>query len=122
MRPIDERFLRPHPRTVLWQEQRKKCEACSNLLIPEGEDSGMRCSAVKMVDVVNKKHTNRFLTLAKGQQRLQELQAFCIDAREPGAPCGPDAILFRLSLLDRGDAAENSTVGKTDSSQKGNAT
>lgn len=59
----------------------------------------MRCSAVKMADAVQPhKSTNpRFSRLAKSNKLLQG-QAFCIDAREPKSPCGPDAILFRLSL------------------------
>lgn len=119
MTQIDERFLRPHPRTMLWQEQRKKCEVCANLVNPAGDPTAMRCSATKITDVMDPQHVTRFKTLTKTRPEMQVISAFCIDAREPTAPCGPDAILFRLSLPQESDATENSTVGKADSSQKG---
>ena len=81
----------------------------------------MRCAATPMEDVViAARPTNpRYKTLARSNKNLQDAKAFCIDAREPGAACGPDAILFQLSLPSAVGSTDNSTVGKTDSSQKG---
>ena len=74
----DQRFLAPHPRTVEWLEQRKTCERCKHCA-----DSG---------------HNNRNNPLGircwKTPQMGSDPYAYCIDAREPGQPCGSDAVLF----------------------------
>jgi hypothetical protein len=117
---LDQRFLVPHPRTELWLAQRGKCEHCRHLVRPEGDVTAMRCELTPMEVVVASSPTNpRYARLAERNKNLQGLKAFCIDAREPGTPCGPDAILFQLSLPSAVGATDNSTVGKTDSSQKG---
>jgi len=87
MRIIDERFLTPHPRTVLWFAQRGKCERCVNShqdgdrtsgkRTHGGMVGGMRCSA------------------AKDEKSRRATDAYCIDAREEGAKCGPGAKLFK---------------------------
>lgn len=84
---IDRTFLTPHPRTVLWFEQRETCARCANhLLIGTTE---MRCKVAPMLvsGGLAKAHAARGTFI------------YCIDAREPEGACGPDAKLFvELSL------------------------
>lgn len=67
-------FLRLHPATELWWTRRSRCESCANLQL----GSGMRCKVTPA-------------PRANGQREL----LYCIDAREEGQPCGPDARLFK---------------------------
>lgn len=78
--PHDPR--KPHPRTVLWMtKQQAKCKECANVVDLTGMQrdgsGGMRCKASPP-------------TLRTGPR----VHAYCIDAREPGQPCGPKAALF----------------------------
>lgn len=61
-------FSKPHPRTILWFEQREKCLTCA-------ANIGWRCHLTR-ADINNRPRW-----------------AYCIDAREPGQPCGPDALM-----------------------------
>jgi hypothetical protein len=80
---LDTRFLTTHPRTVLWWEQREQCRGCAHAIIEEVErragfnetSTTMRCAALEPYP-----HTRT--------------QPYCIDARDPGKPCGPKAVLF----------------------------
>jgi hypothetical protein len=81
-RTIDETFLRAHPRTALWQRQRAQCAGCAHLIdapLPL-QHQAMRCAAVPVPQ-------------RQGRPRAHDPE-FCIDAREEGAACGPDAVLF----------------------------
>lgn len=69
-RRLDETFLRVHPRTALWWEQRKLCRSCSNYT-DYGSGRGETCGAV-----------------AGGPRGGTS----CIEARE--THCGPKAVLF----------------------------
>lgn len=75
--PLDQRFLRIHPRTALWFEQRETCERCANCIVMPplaGRNSGnggMRCA-------------------------LNKPEPYCIDMREVGdSTCGPEARFFK---------------------------
>lgn len=57
---------KPHPRTVLWFKQRKKCDTC-----------------------VASRNNRCMLTRISPKQH-----AYCIDAREPGQLCGPQALYY----------------------------
>jgi len=61
-------YAKPHPRTVLWFKEREQCLTCA-------AQSGWRCH------------------LTKSDLSSSPRWAYCIDAREPGQPCGPDARL-----------------------------
>lgn len=74
--PLDMRFLRTHPRTALWFEQRAKCERCRHCVqMPAlaGRNSGtagMRCE-------------------------VRKPEPYCIDMRDEGiANCGPEGRFF----------------------------
>lgn len=77
--------LTPHPRTVLWlSKEREECRACQHCDITavcsgsdKAESHPMRCK----------------LTRRRAGRRYSHHE-YCIDAREPGQPCGPDAQLF----------------------------
>lgn len=85
---LDTRFLRIHPVTAKWWEQREKCRTCANHIGPTAEypNPGEFCRAAPW--------------LARGwhQNRYEN----CIDARaaegerKDGRPgiCGPDAVLW----------------------------
>jgi hypothetical protein len=67
----DDRFTKPHPRTVLWMAQRKKCEACTHCHQRRIDDGGgMWCAAMTDTPV----------------------KPYCIDMRD--GTCGPEARLF----------------------------
>lgn len=89
-RIIDETFLTVHPRTALWWQEREQCAICKHSH-SEGDlthgrrtsktpvtDPGMRCSG----------------TIVQTHGRGRRIDAFCIDAREEGQRCGPNATLF----------------------------
>lgn len=90
MPEIDQRFLTLHPATALWFEQRKTCEQCAHSYVPNNNDprveghEGLRCMATK---------PDR--SCKRGGFRINEARSYCIDARLEGAPCGPDAALFK---------------------------
>jgi hypothetical protein len=84
---IDQTFLSPHPETVAWQARREKCRSCKHLLKSPSvkgkeHDPFMRCGLWPLVSV---------------QQPGKLHYAYCIDARLPGAQCGPDAALWRAA-------------------------
>lgn len=85
MTKIDSTFLNPHPRTVLWNEQRKLCEVCVNVV---RKDEEVRCQLASA-------GTQR----VEAPMRSRKLHIYCIDAREPGQPCGPTGDLFERSVL-----------------------
>lgn len=86
---IDERFLTVHPRTALWWEQRPKCEACVN-----SHTNGDTTNGLRKNDTAGE---GLRCTAAKAPARWRPIEAYCIDAREPGTPCGPDALLFKAA-------------------------
>ena len=73
---IDTRFLKIHPRTELWFEQRKQCERCAHVdpHMPTTARESLRCKAVM-----------KTVPITVGE--------YCIDAREDGL-CGPEARFF----------------------------
>ena len=79
MTQIDQTFLRVHPATQTWWQQRGECESCRHLLVTahhEGERI-MRCRVAKQ----------------KGPNGAQ----YCIDARGEEGVCGPQAKLREAS-------------------------
>jgi hypothetical protein len=70
-------FLRVHPATALWWQQREQCERCQHCTLREGyEGEGvMRCKMLRQGG-------------AGGA-------GYCIDARDEEGPCGPNARLFQ---------------------------
>ncbi len=91
-RILDERFLSPHPRTVLWQAERLQCASCTSShedgdvtqgrRKPGGISGGMRCSASPR-------------RIGGGVHVGRSIHVYCIDAREPGSACGPEGRLFK---------------------------
>lgn len=82
---LDPRFLTVHPRTALWWRQRSKCEKCAHRVEgPEHRDGkgGVLCSVV-------------FRHIGAERWVGRSINAYCIDAREPDAKCGPAAKLFK---------------------------
>jgi hypothetical protein len=81
---IDLAFLRVHPRTQKWWEERVTCRACVHYVV--GVDrhgaGGERCAAVRY-------------RVGLGGRSGRTLNMYCIDARDEGSRCGPDAVLFK---------------------------
>lgn len=80
---------RARARDVLWFNQKDVCNRCRNLVVssPSARDRAagirvMRCAAVE--------HSELQRRGRKGYVGL----AYCIDARDQGSPCGPEAKLF----------------------------
>lgn len=74
---LDERFLRPHPRTLLWWAQRERCRTCGHYRLEssaaaQGAGTLEHCMA--------------------GRRGIYA--APCIDMRDEGRQCGPDAALY----------------------------
>lgn len=82
-RIIDERFLRVHPRTALWWEQREQCKRCAHV----------RHRPQKFTGKGNTNGSGLGMSCAVSPARWGE--ASCIGARDLGSPCGPDADLFQ---------------------------
>lgn len=80
----DTFYLKLHPRTALWWEQRKTCAQCEYAKVIDNTSGGggMRC-------LVSPSETF-------GNHRRGGVYKFsyCIDARDEKAPCGPTARLF----------------------------
>lgn len=72
-------FLQPHPDTLRWWEQRQQCERCVNV----------RKREVGRRDMVSTVYS------CKSAAFPGKREPYCIDARLPGQPCGPDAALFK---------------------------
>lgn len=76
---IDTRFLKIHPRTELWFEQRKQCEQCANM--ERVGTTMMKCTKLRGG--------------GGGPSRMLRLDRSCLHARDPGpAQCGPEARFF----------------------------
>lgn len=76
----------PHPRTVLWMMEREQCRVCRHCAIVAESSrnparstgpGGWWCLASRPIKKAKHKH-----------------EAYCIDARESGQPCGPEGRLF----------------------------
>jgi hypothetical protein len=80
---LDQTFLTPHWRTVLWWKQREQCNRCRRMIESPikgrapGVHQGSDCGGGMVCDRV----TGKF-------------DRSCITARDEGKPCGPDALLF----------------------------
>lgn len=86
MNKLDDQFLKPHPRTVLWAKERTLCEACGNVL--RINLSELRCTLqLQGTEKTAAMHASR------------NVYIYCIDARDPGAPCGPGGELFTEAVL-----------------------
>ena len=90
---LDTTFLREHPATRLWRAQREQCDRCLHRIDMgamkgkrEGDPLGMRCAQTPVSAIPDKPKLGRWSF---------DDPAFCIDARLEGAPCGPDALLFK---------------------------
>lgn len=81
---LDERFLTVHPRTKLWWTQREQCAQCKHVRHIDMKQTrgGWGQSGGQWSCAQNKGggHANGFRS--------------CIDAREEGGACGPEARLF----------------------------
>lgn len=86
MNKLDDRFLKPHPRTVLWAKERTLCAACNNVL--RINLSELRCKLqLQGTEKTAAMHASR------------NVYIYCIDARDPGAPCGSGGELFEPAVL-----------------------
>lgn len=81
-RTLDETFLTIHPRTALWWQQREQCLKCKHLEVVKarGRISGGQWSCRGV-----------------GGGGGDNGSTACINAREEGMPCGPDANLFEAA-------------------------
>lgn len=104
MTELDTRFLFPHPRTVLWQTERQLCATCAHVRVSE-EGRAMRCAKAP-----HEKPSEQITKLLAERGVFM----FCIDAREPGQPCGPGGELYEAVVAADEPAGEN-----CDSTQKG---
>lgn len=80
---LDTRFLTVHPRTALWFKQREQCKTCKHVsieLIERRRDCGEQSTTMRCTASPRYVHSSQ--------------HPYCIDAREPGKSCGPDAVLF----------------------------
>lgn len=80
MKPLDERFLKPHPDTIVWWAQRAKCRACRHHTLTAGAIEAERCLRQPNMH-------------GKGGPSGVE-HGYCIDARLGTGVCGPHAALF----------------------------
>jgi len=82
---LSEQFLRVHPATKLWWEQREQCERCAHCVLYEGDEGEgiMRCKAVRVPRTVTR----------------PILGAYCIDARAQDGLCGPEARLYKPAAV-----------------------
>lgn len=67
--------MAPHPRTVLWMEQRKKCETCIHMY---------KKDKFRDPDLLPAMYCD-----LDGYHVFKHNEGYCIDMREPGAKCGP---------------------------------
>lgn len=73
-----------------WQARRGLCERCRHCLDGRAQFRGMRCQVTLVGDIAKVFVEVRNTTVAGRHGDL----AYCIDARLPGAKCGPDGRLF----------------------------
>jgi len=84
---MDEWLRKAQQRDVLWARERSQCESCAHYYVDTESykrdgATAIRCRALKS----NQTPTN--------SKYGRILDAYCIDAREQGAPCGPSGNLF----------------------------
>jgi hypothetical protein len=77
MATLRSEFLRVHPATLAWWQQREQCQRCGNALLtrPYEGETILRCTMLR--------------------QGGAHGSGYCIDARLPDGPCGPEAKLFK---------------------------
>ena len=78
MMALDTRYLRPHPRTMLWWAQRETCRNCAHYRLEssaaaQGSGTVEHCMAGRC---------------------WSGRTAACIDMRDQGQACGTEAALF----------------------------
>lgn len=97
---IDDWLRRARERDALWKVEREQCRACAHYWgVQMTHDShgatrggGERCRGVRpMPQVVG--------MVRKGRMTTGRQYRYCIDVREEGAPCGPEAKLFKRGVL-----------------------
>jgi hypothetical protein len=76
-------LLELHPATALWWAQREQCRACAHYTRNKAH-----------ADQRHEGYTGERCTARRADQGLREF-LYCIDARLPGAFCGPDAAMFK---------------------------
>lgn len=96
---MDTTFLTVHPRTALWWEQREQCAKCTGCT--RAAAGGQRCTFSKMpgtspIAVSRRRRDERGVEML-GARLAVDVGIYCIDAREPGMPCGPDAKMFEAA-------------------------
>ena len=87
--------------TALWWEQRETCRRCAHhsheISSLRAQSYGERCLATQMREVfASPEYTPVHVPLkyTRRGRHLTGVAAYCIDARLPGTPCGPEARLF----------------------------
>ena len=81
---IDQTFLRVHPATALWWQQREQCKSCRHMRLLEG--GVLRCAAAH--------HPDAQVRLMLSARAGADVRPYCIDARGEKGDCGPDARLW----------------------------
>lgn len=80
---IDQRFLSPHPRTLLWWQQREQCRQCAHYVrVPTSAKSNGGDAEHCLLG-----HNH-------GGSTAWTPSSACIDMRDAGSACGPDGRLF----------------------------
>lgn len=88
-RVLDETFLAPHPRTVLWWVQREQCRRCERFR--EVHIAATHRSAEHTV-----MHCEVGAPIVRRNGRTD--YSACIDMRDENSACGPAALLFQPKL------------------------
>lgn len=81
------------PLSEVWFSRKAQCLNCRNLRTQEGSGGNvvMRCSAVMWRDTGR----SRAMIARTSHEPPFNALPYCIDARETGQPCGPQATLMK---------------------------
>lgn len=85
---IDTRFLKVHPATAVWWEQRSQCASCrhTRMKCGDGNEGVMRCAVAR--------HPNAQVRMMLAARSTSDVRPYCIDARGEKGDCGPEARLW----------------------------
>jgi hypothetical protein len=81
-----------HPRTALWWQQREQCQRCARSVTEGDTTNGRRTQATAAGGLRCSAATKRI-----GGAGSRAVAVYCIDARDEGGRCGPEAKLFEAA-------------------------
>ena len=82
---LDTRFLQPHPRTLLWWQQREQCRRCVHY---RRVDTCARATGQGLAE---------HCAMGRDCGAMQSETAACIHMRDAGSRCGPEGWLFEAA-------------------------